>query len=84
MTDDAPGIGPCQNMGCLLAGTPSVGVRELRPKPMSKSILGKTDAGKVYKLGKGKVKRGNVKAAYALLEREYPQVSIFPAVFGLQ
>ena len=66
---------PCRNPDCLLANTPPVGIFLLQSKTMENSILGKTEAGQRYKLGKGKVTVGNVKAARALLEREHPQVS---------
>ena len=68
------GMPPCRNPDCLLANTPPVGMFLLTPKSMEDSILGKTEAGQTYRLGKGKVTVGNVKAAWALLEREHPQV----------
>ena len=46
-------------------------------KSMEDSLLGKTEAGQRYKLGKGKVSVGNVRAAYDLLKREFPQVRWF-------
>ena len=68
------GMAPCCNPDCLLANTPPVGIFLLKARSMEDSILGKTEAGQTYKLGKGKVTKGNVKAAWALLEREHPQV----------
>ena len=69
-------MGPCcPDEKCLLFGTPSVGVFDLEAKTMADSLLGKTEAGQRYKLGKGKVSKGNVRAAFELLERELPQVN---------
>ena len=70
-----PGFYPCQNVGCLLSGSPPVGVTPLEPRPMSRSLLARTEGGASYKMGNGKVTRGNVEAAYDLLKREYPEVS---------
>ena len=67
---------PCREEACLLYDTPPVGVFDLEEKSMADSILGKTEAGQVYRLGKGKVTKGNVKAARDLLRREFPQASL--------
>ena len=68
-------LAPCISDTCLLRDTPAVGVSPLSSKSMAESILGVTEAGKSYKLGKGKVTRGNVAAAKALLDREYPEIT---------
>lgn len=65
----------CQNPQCLLFGTPAVGVYDkMVPRSTEDSILGKTENGQTYRLGKGKVTKGNVLAARDLLKREFPQV----------
>ena len=69
------GTPPCPDEQCLLFDTPPVGVFPLEPRSMEDSLLGRTEAGKRYKLGKGKVSVGNVKAARDLLAREFPQVT---------
>ena len=69
-----PGMEPCMNEDCLLYSTPPVGFFNLPEKSMEDSLLGKTENGQQYKLGRGKVTRGKVAAAKKLLEREYPQV----------
>ena len=69
-----PGMPPCMDETCLLWFTPRVGFTDLAPKSMEESLLGVTEAGQEYKLGRGKVTKGNVAAAKKLLEREYPQV----------
>ena len=68
------GMEPCMDEQCLLFNTPPVGIFPLEPKSMEDSLLGKTEAGQTYKMGKGKFRKGNVKAAYDLLDREFPQV----------
>ena len=70
---------PCVITHCLLNWTPPVGIWKLEHRPIGNSILARTEAGAKYKLGKGKVGKGNVQAAYGLLDREYPEVtSNFP------
>ena len=66
---------PCTEEHCLLRDTPPVGIFPLPSKSMGESLLGKTEQGQKYRLGRGKVTRGNVRAAFDLLEREFPQVS---------
>ena len=69
----------CVITHCLLYWTPPVGIWKLEHRPIEDSILARTEAGAKYKLGKGNVSKGNVQAAYGLLDREYPEVtSNFP------
>ena len=70
------GLNPCQNVWCLLRGSPPVAVIPLYPKAMEFSLLGKTEAGATFKMGKAKVTKGNVTAARELLRREFPQVRL--------
>ena len=68
------GMDPCQDPDCLLKDTPPVGIFPLEPKSMEDSLLGVTEAGQRYRLGKGTVSVGNVEAARNLLHREFPEV----------
>ena len=74
---------PCTEEHCLLRDTPAVGIFPLPAKSMSESLLGKTERGQKYRLGRGKVTMGNVKAAFDLLEREFPQVSPNGSIHGM-
>ena len=65
----------CKNKECLLVDTPRVGVFQLKPKSLEESLIGKGESGQTFKFGKGKVTKGNVKAARSLLSREFPQVT---------
>ena len=66
----------CDVSGCLLYDTPPVGIFDLKPKPMSESLIGKIKDGTAsFKLGRGKTTKSSVEAAYSLLRREFPQVS---------
>ena len=65
----------CKNKRCLLVDTPRVGVFQLEPKSLEESLIGKGERGQTFKFGKGKVTKGNVKAARNLLSREFPQVA---------
>ena len=65
----------CKNKECLLVDTPRVGVFQLDPKSLDESLIGRGDKGQTFKFGKGKVTKGNVKAARNLLSREFPQVT---------
>ena len=67
----------CDDSGCLLYDTPSVGIFDLKPKQMSESLIGKIKDGTAsFKLGRGKTTRSSVEAAYSLLIREFPQVRL--------
>ena len=65
----------CKNKECLLVDTPRVGVFQLDPKSLDESLIGRGEKGQTFKFGKGKVTKGNVKAARNLLSREFPQVT---------
>ena len=69
------GLRPCQNVWCLLRGSPPVAVIPLVAKSMKESLLGKTEGGATFKMGKAKFTKGNVAAARELLRREFPQVN---------
>ena len=66
----------CKTQACLLLNTPRVGVFDLVPRSMKDSLLGKTEEGKSFKFGSGRVTQGNTKAARDLLNREFPQVKL--------
>ena len=65
----------CKNKECLLVDTPRVGVFQLDPKSLDESLIGRGEKGQTFKFGKGKVTKGNVKAARNLMSREFPQVT---------
>ena len=75
MADTDPHEDICLSDGCLFHGSHRVGIFTLRAREMAESLLGRTERGPTYNLGGGRVAKGNVVAAFGLLEREHPQVT---------
>ena len=67
----------CNNGTCLLWDTPRVGFFNLEQRSLEDSVIGRGESGTTFKIGKGKITKGNVNAARNLLSREFPQVFFF-------
>ena len=64
----------CKDKMCLFLDTPRVGFFNLEPRSLEESLIGRLESGQTFKVGKGKISKGNVNTARNLLSREFPQV----------